>query len=585
MSTRIGWRVSTVALGLVIALSLAGLVVTDRVLRRNEREAVELDGTAAAASVQAFLAGHAVALDAIRALYVEPGRVPSRAETSALIEAVAANGTTFRRVWVTDSAGIVRDEFRGPGVGPLPPGLVVDQERTLQGNAIAARARATGQLQISPAGPLLIGGERGFLMIEPVFLNERFAGFTGGVITTQALLASIPAVQRRDWVDVVVRGHDGAMVMEERWGDQDGPTAAGRGVAVVPGGGRWEVEVVRSSSVGQLRVVLWTVSLMVLAALTIGVLHDRRQAQRIAERSTELERLSTELLRANRAKSEFLANVSHELRTPLNAIVGFVDLLRDGVYGELNPRQRGPVERIEASANHLRHLVDQILDLAKIAAGRLEVHTEILDLRPFVLDVVSEVESLLNEKGLSLSVSVGATLPRVRTDPTHLRQILVNLVGNAVKYTPAGSVGVRARLVEGAGPPNAGKVDGTPTPAGPRVSHPSTPVTPGGSRWWIALQVADTGIGVAPEDRDRIFEEFEQVNAGPRGDSMNRGTGLGLPISRRLARLLGGDVTLESEKGKGSIFTLWLPVHPADIKERHTDPLARRVSPASVPKV
>ena len=122
-----------------------------------------------------------------------------------------------------------------------------------------------------------------------------------------------------------------------------------------------------------------------IGALIVMLLHERRQAERLAERSAELERLSTELLRANRAKSEFLANVSHELRTPLNAIVGFVELLRDGVYGELGERQVAPVGRIASSANHLRQLVDQILDLAKMAAGRLEVHLEVVDLRPFVL--------------------------------------------------------------------------------------------------------------------------------------------------------------------------------------------------------
>src|SRR6478735_12711385 len=159
----------------------------------------------------------------------------------------------------------------------------------------------------------------------------------------------------------------------------------------------------------------------------------------VEDRLRSLDRFS----RVNRMKNEFLANVSHELRTPLNAIVGFVDLLREGVYGELAPRQVKPVERIEASANHLRHLVDQILDLAKIAAGRLDVHTEVLDVRPFVLDVASEMESIVNEKRLTLSLAMGAALPKIRTDPTHLRQILVNLIGNAVKYTDRGTIVVR----------------------------------------------------------------------------------------------------------------------------------------------
>ena len=156
---------------------------------------------------------------------------------------------------------------------------------------------------------------------------------------------------------------------------------------------------------------------------------------------------TAKVARANTAKSEFLANISHELRTPLNAIVGFVELLKDGVYGELSPRQVPPVDRIAASATHLRHLVDQVLDIAKIAAGRLEVHAETIVLRPFVLNVASELESLVNERGLSFSIAIGTSLPRVRTDPAHLRQILINLIGNAVKFTPSGGIAVRARLV------------------------------------------------------------------------------------------------------------------------------------------
>jgi signal transduction histidine kinase len=236
-------------------------------------------------------------------------------------------------------------------------------------------------------------------------------------------------------------------------------------------------------------------------------------------------------------KSEFLANVSHELRTPLNAIVGFVDLLREGVYGDLGPRQVKPVERIEASANHLRHLVDQILDLAKMAAGRLEVHREPMDLRTFILDVVSEVESLAREKGLTLSVNFEASVSRIRSDPLHLRQILMNLLGNAIKYTPEGSVVVRTF------DPASG--DDTRLPE---------------NSLWMAIEVSDTGIGIGPSDHERIFEEFEQVGAGSRGDSPLRGTGLGLAISRRLAQALGGEIKLESALGAGSRFSLLLPV-------------------------
>ena len=181
----------------------------------------------------------------------------------------------------------------------------------------------------------------------------------------------------------------------------------------------------------------------------------------------------------------------------------------------------GPVERIESSANHLRELVEQVLDLAKMAAGRLEVHTELIKLRPFVIDVASEVEPLVNEKKLAFSIAVPASLPRIATDPTHLRQILVNLLGNAIKFTSEGSITVRASLVtDGDLTAFAASANGRPL------------LATGGP--WVALQVTDTGMGIVAKDLGRIFEEFEQVNAGPRGDSMRRGTGLGLAISRRL---------------------------------------------------
>ena len=171
----------------------------------------------------------------------------------------------------------------------------------------------------------------------------------------------------------------------------------------------------------------------------------------------------------------------------------------------------------------------------------------------------------------------------MRTDPTHLRQILVNLLANAVKYTESGSIMIRGRLVAPSmrsrpnEPPKIAPRPAAAPAARPRpraVSGESTPdrlrlllQAPQRDVYWVALQVVDTGIGIPKQDHARIFEEFEQVNPGPRGDSMRRGTGLGLAIARRLAQLLGGDISLESEPGKGSTFTLWLPVDPADVKE------------------
>ena len=317
-----------------------------------------------------------------------------------------------------------------------------------------------------------------------------------------------------------------------------------------------ELLVVRESTARTARTRLWVIGVLGIMLIGIAATRARHRALQIASRSADIERLSREALHANAMKSEFLANVSHELRTPLTAIVGFVEMLRDGVYGELAPRQVGPVDRIAASATHLRQLVDQILDIARIAAGRLEVSRELISLRPFVLNIASELESLFAERSLRLSISVPASLPKLRTDPTHLRHILVNLLGNAVKYTPSGSVSVRAKVLTGTHP-TVRK-----TPDEPELLA----AAPDRSASWIVLQVSDTGIGIPARDHERIFDEFEQVNAGPRTDSSARGTGLGLAISRRLARSLGGDISLESEAGKGSTFSLWLPLELSDLQ-------------------
>ena len=401
----------------------------------------------------------------------------------------------------------------------------------------------------------LLTGEQGFSIVVPLIVSDRVAGFAGGTLTAESLLGELTRRRPLEDASIVIVAQGDTVAARVHDGSAERARYLAMNTFRAPGGDQWQVVIARPARGVLVRLAMWTIGLAMIGALSLALVRERREGMRVAERSAELERLSTELLRANRAKSEFLANVSHELRTPLNAIVGFVDLLRDGVYGELAPRQVNPVDRIAASAAHLRHLVDQILDIAKMAAGRMEMHPEPVDLRPFVIDVASEFEALIGERGLNLSLAIGGSLPRIRTDPTHLRQIIVNLLGNAVKYTPSGGIAVRARAIDERG---ANHVIGAPSLVG----------APQGGRAWITLQIADSGIGIAPADLARVFEEFEQVNAGPRGDSMQRGTGLGLPISRRLARLLGGDITVESELGKGSTFTVWIPVDDADLTAR-----------------
>lgn len=558
--SRIGIRRSTVVISAVIAFVLAGIYAADRVLTQAARGRLQVTAAGSAAMVESFLAQRADALAALRAVYADR---QAAGHATALSEYTIALGDFLpgiRRLWIADSSGRIVDDVATTG-DRLPP---VDMD-TLVGemglNRLAQQARLTARPLVSRPGQFF-GDRPGVVVMMPLCSGPRraCAGSVGALLSGDAFLAAALRAPHTEQSRItILAGRDTVAYRDEAG---TGPLAQTSVAFRAPDGAVWRLVLARESAVGSTRALLWTVGLAALAALAWGMVRDRREASQAAERSRELERLSTEALRANRAKSEFLANVSHELRTPLNAIVGFVDLLRDGVYGELGPRQVAPVDRIAASAGHLRHLVDQVLDIAKMAAGRLEVHQESVDLRPFVFDVATEIEPLVSEKQLSISMTIPATLPRVRTDPAHLRQILLNLIGNAVKYTPSGSIQVRARFLDGLVPGDAV----TPSSSELRARSPDP------ARPWIALQVADTGIGIAPADHVRIFEEFEQVNAGPRGDSVQRGTGLGLPISRRLARLLGGEITLQSELGKGATFTVWLPINATDIRAGATRP-------------
>ena len=549
----------------MLVLVLGGLYAADRALRQADDQEVSIEAVQAAAQLESFLTVQAQALNAFHVLHVDQGSVsePEARERFLELAAVLSDRLPgFRRLWLTDSAGVVVQHVTlEAGLEPLARGLDLDTKPLLPMAEIMATARRTDEAQVSAPGTLT-GGVRGIVLVDPLYHEGRFLGFVGGTLSLERMIEAVQPRTGRAIVSLVPVSGAGVGGDPVVFGSLEGVRTRNivrQSEEVRVPGGRWRVEVAHAGRGRGVRVTLWVLGLTAAITLVVGLLQERRQTVRTAERSRELEHLSTELLRANKAKSEFLANVSHELRTPLNAIVGFVDLLRDGVYGELNARQAGPVERIAVSANHLRHLVDQVLDLGKIAAGRIEVHAEPVALRPFVFDVASEVEPLITEKGLTLSLAVGASLPRVRTDPGLLRQILVNLLGNAVKYTPAGGVAVRARLV---GAPEAYGRGRRGTRAESGIFSARAPRADG---IWIALQVVDTGVGIAPANQARVFEEFEQVDAGPRGDSINRGTGLGLTISRRLARLLGGEIALESELGKGSTFTLWLPVNPADL--------------------
>ena len=226
-------------------------------------------------------------------------------------------------------------------------------------------------------------------------------------------------------------------------------------------------------------------------------------------------------LAASEAKSAFLATMSHELRTPLNAIIGYQSLLKEGIDGPLNESQLGQLRRIRASADHLLALIDEVLTFSRLEAGKELVRREEADLRPIVEEAVTMITPLSQAKGLRLNVDLADG--RVFTDGGKVRQIVLNLLSNAVKFADRGEIGVRARVNDGT----------------------------------AEISITDTGIGIAAENLERIFEPFWQVEQS--ATRRAGGTGLGLTVSRSLARLLGGEVTVGSKFGEGSTFTLTIP--------------------------
>ena len=229
---------------------------------------------------------------------------------------------------------------------------------------------------------------------------------------------------------------------------------------------------------------------------------------------------------ANRTKSSFLANMSHELRTPLNAIIGLTEMMVSNAARFGTEKAQEPLQRVNRAGRHLLGLINEVLDLSKIEAGKLELHPESVDLVPLIDEVIGTARQLAEQNKNRLVVECQESLGPLTVDPMRLRQILLNLLSNACKFTTQGEVGLRVRKV----------VDG-----------PS----------WIEFAVSDTGIGMTAEQQHKLFEEFSQADAV----TARRfgGTGLGLAITRKLARLMGGDVTVASEPGKGSIFTVRLP--------------------------
>jgi signal transduction histidine kinase len=251
----------------------------------------------------------------------------------------------------------------------------------------------------------------------------------------------------------------------------------------------------------------------------------REATAELAEQNELLRRQAFQLEQASAMKSQFLANVSHELRTPLNAIMGYTHLLLEGVSGEMSRAQRDKLTRVDANARHLLAVINDLLDIARIESGKMPLQVDRVRLPELIDEVMSEVEPVIAGTPLEVTRALSPDLPEIETDRQKVKQIVLNLLSNALKFTPQGSVAIRLDYDSDADE--------------------------------IAVAVSDTGIGIAEENQKTIFEAFEQANSSYA--RRQGGTGLGLSICRRLAQLLDGRIALVSRLGEGSTFTLFLP--------------------------
>ena len=261
----------------------------------------------------------------------------------------------------------------------------------------------------------------------------------------------------------------------------------------------------------------------------------------VEARTRELEKINLELHRlideasraqeaaeqANRSKGIFLANMSHELRTPLNAIIGYGEMLLEEAEDLGQPGFIPDLQKIHAAAKHLLALINDILDLSKIEAGKMDLYYETFDVPPMIQDVVATITPLVKKNANALKVHCADDLGPMRADLTKVRQTLFNLLSNACKFTEHGTITLAVTRETGAG---------------------------GG---WVTFRVRDSGIGMTPEQMEKLFQEFSQADAST--TRKYGGTGLGLAISRKFCRLMGGDITVESALGQGSTFTITLP--------------------------
>jgi signal transduction histidine kinase/CheY-like chemotaxis protein/HAMP domain-containing protein len=365
-------------------------------------------------------------------------------------------------------------------------------ERALElvsGFALKSNGQVKKKLALGEGIPGQCAAEKQTLELSEIPANSSFTIDTGLVELVPSYVTAVPIVFRDEILGVLVLGATRAF-------------------------GDLEKEIV-SNSVPQLGV-----------AITNAKNYEatRKLSIEIAKRNEELSTKNAEVEKAYRVKSDFLSSMSHELRTPLNSIIGFSSVLLGPTGDPLTEDQQKALEKVLKNGRHLLQLINDILDLSKLESGRMTLSVESEDVTSIISNCLLIVEPLIQSKKLTLTQDIQQNLPMLTTDIVKVRQIVVNLLSNAAKFTEKGTISVKA----------------TQRPDG-----------------MIAFAVKDSGIGIEKNNFDVVFEEFKQVDSS--STRKYKGTGLGLPISRRLARMLGGDLTLESEYGHGSTFTLTIP--------------------------
>lgn len=251
--------------------------------------------------------------------------------------------------------------------------------------------------------------------------------------------------------------------------------------------------------------------------------NTRELKAHVRDRTFALEQARDEAVRANQAKSDFLSNMSHELRTPLNSIIGFTNIVKDEMVGTLNSEQKKQLSLVDVSARHLLELINNILDLSKIEAGKMEVALEHFDIEDLIEEAIDHIKVLFLQKGLTIESSLEPCRIEIKNDRKKIYQILLNLLSNSLKFTDRGGVRVKCRVEEQN----------------------------------VEISVIDTGIGIDPKKTDLIFHSFQQSNVGDR--RTHQGTGLGLSIAQKFAKMLNGEIFVKSSPGQGSQFILYLP--------------------------